>query len=111
MDFAKPKRCAVVMDGKEKDLLGSLKETKVMGQKAWRTTYKVNRPGLYTVYMEPMPYWEPAEDCFIVHYTKTVIGAFGEEEGWDGVSSNNAISEVLEKSPVLGASPRCGQRL
>ena len=23
------------------------------------------------------------EDCFIIHYTKTVVAAFGEEEGWD----------------------------
>jgi cobalt/nickel transport protein len=33
--------------------------------------------------MEPEPYWEPAEDCFIVHYTKTVVTAFGVDEGWD----------------------------
>ena len=34
-------------------------------------------------YMEPKPYWEPAEDCFIVHHTKTVVTAFGDDEGWD----------------------------
>ena len=34
-------------------------------------------------FMEPTPYWEPAEDCYIVHYTKTVITAFGDDEGWD----------------------------
>ncbi|MDY7036372.1 MAG: DUF4198 domain-containing protein, partial [Thermodesulfobacteriota bacterium] len=33
--------------------------------------------------LEPKPYWEPAEDCFIIHYTKTIIAAFGGEEGWD----------------------------
>ena len=33
--------------------------------------------------MEPQPYWEPAEDCFIIHYTKTLVAAFGDEEGWD----------------------------
>ena len=34
-------------------------------------------------YMEPQPYWEPAEDTLIVHYTKTVVTAFGDDEGWD----------------------------
>ena len=34
-------------------------------------------------YMEPQPYWEPAEDVFIIHYTKTVVTAFGDDEGWD----------------------------
>jgi cobalt/nickel transport protein len=33
--------------------------------------------------MVPDPYWEPAEDCFIVHYTKTVVTAFGDHGGWD----------------------------
>jgi cobalt/nickel transport protein len=33
--------------------------------------------------MEPQPYWEPAEDCYIIHYTKTVVTAFGDDEGWD----------------------------
>ncbi len=34
-------------------------------------------------YMEPQPYWELAEDVFIIHYTKTVVTAFGDDEGWD----------------------------
>ena len=33
--------------------------------------------------MEPQPYWEPAEDIYIVHYTKTVVIASGDNTGWD----------------------------
>ncbi len=33
--------------------------------------------------MEPTPYWEPAEDCYIIHYTKVCVNALGLEEGWD----------------------------
>jgi cobalt/nickel transport protein len=83
MDLVKPQKCVVAANGKESDLLGALKETKVMNQKAWVVEYKINRPGVYTFFMEPKPYWEPAEDCYIIHYTKTVVAAFGEEEGWD----------------------------
>ena len=83
MDMVKPNKCGVVADGNRKDLAGSLKETKIMGHGAWTMNYKINRPGLYTFYMEPEPYWEPAEDCYIIHYTKTVVAAFGEEAGWD----------------------------
>jgi len=32
--------------------------------------------------MEPEPYWEPAEDIFIIHYSKAVVAAFGDDEGW-----------------------------
>lgn len=83
MDMVKPNRYSVLMDGKETDLLDLIKETRIMGHKAWTMKYRINRPGVYIFYMEPKPYWEPAEDCYIVHYTKTVVAAFGEEEGWD----------------------------
>jgi cobalt/nickel transport protein len=83
MDMAKPARFGVLAQGRDSDLLKELKETKVMGHRAWSVDYKIGRPGLYTFYMEPSPYWEPAEDCFIVHYTKTFIAALGGDEGWD----------------------------
>jgi len=83
MELEKPRVFGVMANGKKQDLLGKLKETKAMGHKAWTTDYKVKRPGVYAFYMEPRPYWEPAEDCFIVHYTKTIVTAFGDDEGWD----------------------------
>ncbi|MDY6791457.1 MAG: DUF4198 domain-containing protein [Thermodesulfobacteriota bacterium] len=83
MELVKPKVFSVNANGKNKNLLGSLKKTKVMGHTSWATNYKVKRPGVYMFYMEPKPYWEPAEDCFIIHYTKTVVTAFGDDEGWD----------------------------
>ncbi len=83
MELVKPKTFNVVAKGKTKDLLGGLKQTTVMGQKAWNINYKINRPGVYVFFMEPGPYWEPAEDCFIIHYTKTVVTAFGDDEGWN----------------------------
>jgi len=83
MELVKPAKFAVVINGKETDLLGSLKSTKTDGHQTWAGDYKVKRPGVYMFYMEPQPYWEPAEDCYIVHYTKTVVTAFGDDEGWD----------------------------
>ncbi len=83
MELAKPVVFGVVAHGEKKGLLDTLKETKVMGHTAWESLYQVKRPGVYMFYMEPEPYWEPAEDCYIVHYTKTVVTAFGDDEGWD----------------------------
>ena len=81
MNMEKPKVMELTANGKKTDLISYLKETKVMGHKAWNINYKVNRPGVYLFHMEPEPYWEPAEDCYIVHYTKTVMAAFGDEDG------------------------------
>jgi cobalt/nickel transport protein len=83
MPLVKPARFFVAAGGSIKDLSDTLTETKVMGHQAWNTQYAVKRPGAYLFGMEPQPYWEPAEDCFIVHYTKTCVAAFGDDEGWD----------------------------
>jgi cobalt/nickel transport protein len=82
MDLAKPNKFGV-LGGKEKtDLLNTLQETKVFDKQAWKTTYTLKKPGVYTFYFDPQPYWEPAEDKFIIHQTKTYVAAFGEEENW-----------------------------
>ncbi len=83
MELVKPKAFNVWANGKTSTLLDTLQKTTVMGHAAWSTKYNIKRPGVYMFYMEPQPYWEPAEDCFIVHYTKTVVTAFGDDEGWD----------------------------
>ena len=89
MEMAKPKRFGVVHAGKKTDLLGTLQAAK--GQSLdqnekftfWTSDFQIRRPGDYAFYVEPTPYWEPAEDVFIVHYTKVCVNAFGLEAGWD----------------------------
>ena len=83
MVLNKPKALNLLAAGRKHNLLNTLKATKVMDHSAWKAAYTVKRPGAYIYYMEPQPYWEAAEDVFIIHYTKTVIAAFGDDEGWD----------------------------
>ncbi|NDV28805.1 DUF4198 domain-containing protein [Desulfovibrio sp. JC010] len=83
MNLVKPKKFSVFHDGKESNLLPSLKECKVMDHDSFKTEYKFKRPGMYTFYMEPVAYPEPAEDNYIIHYTKTVVSAFNEGEEWN----------------------------
>jgi cobalt/nickel transport protein len=83
MQMDKPARFGVRVRGEDIDLLGELSEQKVHGFSTWHATYGVKRPGDHVFYVEPVPYWEPAEDAFIVHYTKVVVNAFGMESGWD----------------------------
>jgi cobalt/nickel transport protein len=83
MDMAKPKAFGVKAGKEKTDLLGSLQETKVLDQQAWKGDYALKKPGVYAFYFDPQPYWEPAENKYIIHQTKTYVAAFGEEEGWD----------------------------
>jgi len=83
MELEKPAEFFVVADNTEKiDLLGSLKETKVMGHTAWQTVYTPRQPGLYAFVFDPVPYKEDAENNYIRHITKVVIDAYGEGEEW-----------------------------
>ena len=89
MPMAKPKAFGVMHNGEKSDLLASLVERKVRGKEqkeavsAWQATYKIKQPGDYTFFVEPEPYWEPAEDTYIIHYTKVCVQALGMEKGWD----------------------------
>lgn len=83
MDLVKPKQAGVFFEGKITNILPSLKAKKIMDFPSWTTNYTFKRPGVYSFFMEPTPYWEPAEDSFIIHYTKVSIPAFGGDEGWD----------------------------
>jgi len=84
MEMVKPKAFFVRSSGETVNLLETLQQTAVMGHTACKADVAIKRPGVYVFAMEPEPYWEPAEDSFIIHYTKTVVTAFGDDEGWDG---------------------------
>lgn len=84
MNLNKPVAFFVSQDGTRTDLLPTLtKAGKLFDHPIWQAEYKFQKPGLYQFVMEPEPYWEAAEDCYIVHYTKTFVSAFGGEDGWD----------------------------
>ena len=84
MNMERPSSFGVLVRGQKKDLLDSLEEyAPAEGLKAWKADYDIDRPGDHVFYVEPLPYWEPAEQAYIIHYTKTVVNAFGMEEGWD----------------------------
>ena len=84
MHMAFPSKFGVMINGDKKvDLLNTLSEDNAEGFSAWRSDYKIKQPGDHVFYVVPEPYWEPAEQAFIVHYTKVVVNAFGLELGWD----------------------------
>ncbi|MGR0480305.1 MAG: DUF4198 domain-containing protein [Candidatus Electronema sp. V4] len=83
MNMVKPKQFQMISGSDKMDLLPQLKEGKVMEHQAWTTDIAIKKPGVYSLVMEPEPYWEPAEDLSIIHYTKTIIAAFGDDQGWD----------------------------
>jgi cobalt/nickel transport protein len=85
MEMARPKRFGVKVGGKTIDLMGSIAENKVDGKTAWSAKHQLKEPGAAVFFVEPQPYWEPAEGKFIIHYAKVVVDAFASGEGWDAM--------------------------
>jgi len=83
MNMTRPQSFGVMARGGKTDLKSILNHVKVKGADTFRAEYQLKRPGDHIFYIEPSPYFEPAETCFIVHYAKVCVHAFGLEEGWD----------------------------
>jgi cobalt/nickel transport protein len=71
----------IYMNSKKTSL--PLTETKKFDHKAWKSSYKIKAPGVYKFFVEPQPYFEPAEEKFISHVPKVILSSFGMEDGWD----------------------------
>ena len=85
MNMASPKRFGVLVRGKTHDLMGTLEGRTISGKTAYSSSYRVAAPGDHVFFVEPAPYWEPAEGKMIVHYTKVVVNAYGDCDGWDAM--------------------------
>jgi cobalt/nickel transport protein len=85
MDMKKPVRAGVLNAGGTVDLLPRLEARGASGQTAWRVTHDLTEPGASIFFVEPQPYWEPAEGKFIIHYAKVVVDSWASGEGWDAM--------------------------
>ena len=85
MQMAAPRQFGVLVNGAKQDLRAALKPRTIDGKTAYTCDYRVRAPGDHVFFVDPAPYWEPAEQKMIVHYTKVVVDAFDAGEGWDAM--------------------------
>ncbi|MCF4165583.1 DUF4198 domain-containing protein [Zavarzinia compransoris] len=85
MRMERPARFAMLRDGETVDLAGALVEVLAGGERAWRASVDLKTPGAAVFFVEPRPYWEPAEGKYIVHYTKVIVDSYATGEGWDAM--------------------------
>ncbi len=83
MEMKHPVQFGMQVDGKKTDLSDHLTRHDVDNKQAYQADVTLPRPAGYVFYLEPEPYYEPAEGKYIVQYTKTVIDAFGDGSNWD----------------------------
>lgn len=95
-----PESATVTHDGQTTDIRGALTPAEVMGKPGFALDYQFTRPGAHVFAMTPKPYWEPAEDAYIIHYTKTYVAAFDDDEGWD--AELGLPTEIIPLSKPFG---------
>lgn len=83
MDMAKPVHVGVKRGDAVTDLTDRLEEHKVDGKSAWRVKEEIKEPGAAVYFVQPQPYWDPAEKKFIVQYAKVLVDGFASGENWD----------------------------
>ncbi len=96
MNMDRPVRFGVISPQGKQDLSDALTSQVEQGRQFFSAEYAIDQPGDYIFFLEPTPYWEPAEGRMIVHYTKVVVGAFGGENNWDG-----AVGFPVEINPLV----------
>nr|WP_242467455.1 DUF4198 domain-containing protein [Thiocapsa imhoffii] len=83
MSMDPPLAVGVLGPGGRDSLLSSLEAVEVDGQQTFQFDYQIKAPGDHLFYVEPAPYWEPAEGVMIQHYTKVVVDGYGGGDEWD----------------------------
>lgn len=83
MSMPAPARFGMVAGGETVDLSPTLAPAPRGDAQAWRASVDLVEPGAAVFFVEPQPYWEPAEGKYIVHYAKVVVDAWASGEGWD----------------------------
>jgi cobalt/nickel transport protein len=83
LNMEKPKSFYVKIGEEKMDLLKAIKNIKLKGKNAWETSFTIKRPGDHIFFLEMNPYWEEAEEKFLVHCPKVIVQALGKEDGWE----------------------------
>ncbi|MDV7338919.1 DUF4198 domain-containing protein [Terasakiella sp. A23] len=96
MTMVRPQNFGMLHRGKKADLTQDLKSVSGFENLKWQISQKLNRLGDYIFYVTPKPYFEPVENKFIVHYTKTVI-SHGNGDGWDDLVGSPVEIRPLSK--------------
>ena len=103
MEMARPKRVGAVVGGQTVDLAGTVGERIVDGKRTWRFERDIRAPGASVFFVEPQPYWEPAEKKWIVHHAKVVVDGYASGEGWDASTGAPVEIEPLVRPTGLWA--------
>lgn len=83
MQMDRPVQFGMLRGGERVDLSDRLVAAPVGESMTWAAVVELTEPGPAQFYVQPQPYWEPAEGKYIIHYTKVLVDSWASGEGWD----------------------------
>ncbi len=87
--MGQPRQLGVLVNSKKTSLIENVKPKPSGGQPAYTAEFKMKEPGAHVFYLEPAPYWEPAEQVMGTHFAKVIVNSCDaklpteSEMGWE----------------------------
>lgn len=85
MDMKRPAAVGVLVHDEKVDLSSALEEKSEDGKSAWQIKHDLEEPGAAVFYVTQQPYWEPAENQYLVHHAKVIVDSYASGDGWDAM--------------------------
>ncbi len=98
MEMGAPRAVGLLYQGQKTDLTAAL-EPRAGGEFA--LTHALDAPGAGVFFVDPAPYWEPAEGKYIRHYAKVVVDSYASGAGWDALVGLPAEIRPLSQPTAL----------
>ncbi len=73
--MGRPRQLGVLVNRKKSNLVEDLKPGLRDGRTAFTAEFKMKAPGAHVFYLEPAPYWDPAEQVMVTHYAKVIVNS------------------------------------
>lgn len=89
LPMSEPRELGVLVNGKKRSLTEHLKPRVSGRQLAFAAEFKMHAAGAHVFYLEPAPYWEPAEQVMVTHFAKVIVNSCDaklpteSEMGWE----------------------------
>lgn len=108
LPMGKPVQFGVLVNTRKIDLLASLEAKEAGGQSAYTASFTMKEPGAHVFYLQPAPYWEPAEQVMVTHCAKVIVNACGaglpteSHMGWENWEGWDALAGLpVEIEPMV----------
>ena len=106
--MGRPCQLGVLVNGRKTNLTNAVKPRPSGGEPAYMAEFKMKEAGAHVFFLEPAPYWEPAEQVMVTHFAKVILNSCDaklptqSEMGWENWEGWDALVGLpVEIEPLV----------